>query len=43
MVKSFRHIVGVSCEGHECDLLNLFVALEKERGQHCGKSVGSRG
>lgn len=35
MVSSFRQLVGVSCEGHEEELLSLFVALEKERNQNC--------
>lgn len=30
MVFSFRHMVGLSCEGHEEELLALFTALEKE-------------
>ena len=36
MVSSFRHMVGISCEGYESELLDLFVALERDRG-----SVGS--
>ncbi|KAB1227098.1 hypothetical protein CJ030_MR1G028219 [Morella rubra] len=38
MVSSFRHMVGLSCEGHEADLEDLFEALEKERGNWCPKT-----
>jgi hypothetical protein len=38
MVTSFRHLVGVSCDGYEDDLMHLFAALEVERGK--GKSGG---
>lgn len=36
MLSSIRHLVGVSCDGHEEDLVTLFAALEKE------KALGSR-
>ncbi|KAB1224133.1 hypothetical protein CJ030_MR2G024431 [Morella rubra] len=36
MLYFFRHLVAVSCDGHEEDLLTLFAALEKE------KELGSR-
>lgn len=42
-ISSFRHFVRVSCEGHDFELLNLFAALEKERGQSGGKSVARSG
>ncbi|KAB1216497.1 hypothetical protein CJ030_MR4G023090 [Morella rubra] len=32
MVSSFSHMVGVSCEGYQSELLDLFVALERDRG-----------
>lgn len=32
MVLSFRHLVGVSCDEYEADLMKLFTALEMERG-----------
>lgn len=32
MVSSFRHMVGVSYESYESELLNLFVALDRNRG-----------
>lgn len=42
MASSFRHLVGVSCDGYEFDLLNLFAALEMERGSG-NKSPGRSG
>ncbi|KAB1205831.1 hypothetical protein CJ030_MR7G027984 [Morella rubra] len=42
MVSSFRHLVGVSCIGYESELLNLFAALELERGSG-SKSSGRSG
>lgn len=36
MIMSFRQLVGVSYEGHEAELMSLFVALEKKRGQSGG-------
>ncbi|KAB1220556.1 hypothetical protein CJ030_MR3G015809 [Morella rubra] len=40
--ESSRHLVRVSCTGYETDLLNLFVALEMERGLG-SKSLGRSG
>ncbi|KAB1206138.1 hypothetical protein CJ030_MR7G014283 [Morella rubra] len=40
MVSLFRHLVGLSCEGHEQELLRLFAALERDREQSCHKSPG---
>ncbi|KAB1211177.1 HEAT repeat-containing protein 5B [Morella rubra] len=33
MVSSFRNMVGVSCEGYENEMMNLFEALERDRIQ----------
>ncbi|KAB1222452.1 Ribulose-1,5 bisphosphate carboxylase/oxygenase large subunit N-methyltransferase, chloroplastic [Morella rubra] len=43
MVASFRQLVGVSCEGHEADLVQLFAAFEKERGTGGNTDVRSGG
>jgi hypothetical protein len=43
MVPSFRHLVGVSCEGHEKELRELFVALEKDRVQSSLKKPAKSG
>lgn len=38
MVTSFRHLVGVSSEGHEEELMTLFATLEMERNHSCSKT-----
>lgn len=37
----FRHLVGVSCEGHEEELMSLLASLEEERNQ-CGTKTHSK-
>lgn len=36
---SFRHLVGVSCDGYESNLMNLFAALEIEWGLVASRRV----
>lgn len=43
MVSSVRHLVGVSCEGHEEDLRALFVSLERDRVQSSSKKSRKSG
>lgn len=43
LVSSFRHLVGISCVGHEEELMNVFAALEKERGNCCTKTPSKLG
>lgn len=43
MVSTFKHMVGVSCEGYKDDLMSLFAALERDRGQCSLKTPCKKG
>lgn len=43
MVSSFRHIVGLSREDYEKELMALFATLEKDKGQNCSKTPSKSG
>lgn len=43
MVNSFRHLVGVSYEGYEQKLVDLFKALEMDRARVCRQSFCKSG
>lgn len=43
MVNSFRHLVGVYCEGYEQKLMDLFKALKMESARVCRQSLCKSG